>query len=481
MVGVSTSAPELVSVAQDVRQFLETPRASEQDGEKRSRPRQRRPREVSGQDEASLSWFFGQGLSIYDKSTFGPIVEKIQLDGYSSTVCGKCDGAGIIEEKGGVTLDDKCQSCDGSGLHPRKAGESQKWCLTCDGLGRVVPYEVVLDGGGWCPSCKGTGSGCVERRALRRQRCSWCKPDPIVVANETLGGTTKYEIVAARVPTHCCPNCLGTGDEPLTAKRMQKDDEGGGVLGNDTALTRFAITSRRADRVKAISPALHAALEAFYGDVGNRWARTPFGRMFALYHLTSAGKKLARMGIENPDRKVTGKTKKKKALKYAQLIAAAVERCERGEADRLAKEKEAADRRAAAPPPRDDDELAAVELNAQERIGVQANVQKSQPTDKRRDLLAAAQVQAEALYSRAAAAWNRVATPKGDKEAAARLLVNLTRLGHGSLATKLRSAGQFTPREIAQAKESMRAAGVDEMEITEAFQAALSETAGGAA
>jgi len=388
-------------------------------------PRQRRPREVSGQDEASLSWFFGQGLSIYEKSTFGPIVEKIQLDGYASTTCGKCDGAGIIEEGGGITLDDRCQGCSGSGLAPRKKGDSQQWCLTCDGLGRVQPYVVEMAKGGWCPSCRGTGSGCIERRAMKRAPCSGC------------GSAATKDRLRARAQ---CGVCLGSGQEPLTAKPVLKGDEGGGVLGNDVALTRFAITSRRVGLVKAISPALHAALEAFYGDVGNRWARSPFGRMFALSHLTPAGKKLARLGTGNPERK--GKSKKKKA-KTEQLLAAALTRSARSEADRLA--QQLADERRAPPKPRDDDELAVVELNVQERIGVQANLQKSQPQDNRRELLAKAQEQAEDLYSRAARAWNQVATSKSDIAANKRLDENLRRLGHAGVAKAVRMLSGGAP------------------------------------
>lgn len=435
-----TSETEPDSVAHQVRQFLDAPRAPEE--EKRSRPRQRRPREVSGHDEASLSWFFGQGLSIYDKSTFGPIVDKIQLDGFSSTTCARCEGAGIIEGEGGVTLEDKCQSCDGSGLHPRKAGESQKWCLTCDGLGRVVPYEIELPGGGWCPSCKGTGSGSVERQSIRAPRCRWCKPEPLEptlslteeqvseirtstervrelaeqhgVTRQTVWNIQKGKhrvkpyllapMQTAWVPQHCCPNCLGTGDEPRTAERMHKDDEGGGVLGNDTALTRFAVTSRRADRVKAISPALHAALEAFYGDVGNRWARTPFGRLFALFHLTPAGKKLARIAAPNDVGNAGKKKPNKKKSKTARVEEA----------------------------------LAAVELNAQERIGVQANLQKSQPKEDRKKLLDKAAEQASDLYTRAARAWNKVATSKADKDTSKRLDENLKRLGHTDVARAVR-------------------------------------------
>lgn len=418
----------------EVRSFLTREPEPLPDGEKPRRRRPRAPRPISGPDEAALSWYFGQGLSIYEKSTFGPIVQKIAMDGYASTTCGKCDGAGIIEEGGGVTLEDKCRGCGGSGREPHKAGREQRWCITCGGLGREAPYEVELPRGGWCPSCRGTGSGCVERRAMRRARCSWCRPEAGI---------------ERRAHRHSCPNCLGSGDEPLTAKPTMKGEEAGGVIGNDSALTRFAITSRRAGAVKDISPALHAALEAFYGDMGSRWALTQFGRLFALSHLTPAGKKLARLGIPTDAPKAKKKGGKKAKGKAAKKAADAVE---------------------------------SVQLSAQERIGVQANVEQTQPhhDGMRRQLLDAAREQAADLYARAARAWNSVTTSKGEKETTARLLANLLRLGHGELAAQLQLSSNVSSIEIARAKESMRVAGYFEDEIADAFRTALSETSGGA-
>jgi hypothetical protein len=417
---VSTSAPEQVSVVRrvetqrvsEVRSFLTREPEQLTDGEKPRRRRPRAPRPISGPDEVALSWFFGQGLSIYEKSTFGPIVQKIAMDGYASTTCGTCDGAGIIDEGGGVTLDDKCRGCSGSGREPHKAGREQRWCLTCGGLGREPPYEVEVKMGGWCPSCRGTGSGCVERKSVRRARCVWCRPDPYVAStDERTGEVTKALMITAWVPRHCCPNCLGVGDAPITAKPVAKGDEAGGVIGNDTALTRFAITSRRADAVKAISPALHAALEAFYGDMGSRWALTQFGRLFALSHLTPAGKTLARIGIQ------TGAPKAKKKGKKAK--------------GKATKKKPTAD------------VVEAVLLSAQERIGVQANVEQTQPKHEgeRRKLLDAARAQAADLYARAAMAWNSVSVPKGELQKAKEFDERLTRLGHGNVAKMVRQAG----------------------------------------
>lgn len=470
----------------EVRSFLTREPEPLPEGEKPRRRRPRAPRPISGPDEAALSWFFGQGLSIYEKSTFGPIVQKIAMDGYASTVCGTCDGGGIIEEGGGVTLEDKCRGCGGSGREPHKAGREQRWCLTCDGLGREPAYEVEVSKGGWCPSCHGTGTGSVERAALRRSRCHWCRPEPfepeLKVSEEQVADirtstaptkalaethslstqhvrdirkgrwrATAYPgapIHAAWVPRHSCPNCLGTGDEPTTVESLGSTEEASGVIGSDTALTRFAITSRRADAVKAISPALHAALEAFYGDMGSRWALTSFGRLFALSHLTPAGKQLARAGIPTGAPKVKAKKKKK--------------------GSKPAKKKRA------------EDAVESVQLNAQERIGVQAKLQLSQYKDDRKKLLDAAREQAAALYARAARAWNSVTESKGEKSATARLVANLTRLGHGELASKLGASAQLSPREVSSAKQSMRTAGYFEAEIAEAFKTALSETAGGA-
>jgi len=388
------STPELDSVVRHVKPEVEAVRelvAKPIDALRRRRPKQA---EISGHDEASLSRYFGQGLSVYEKSTFGPIVQKIQMDGFASTVCGKCDGEGILEQ-GGVRLEDKCRGCAGSGKQPRAPGKAQEWCSICEGLGREPPYEVETTHG-WCPSCRGTGAGAVERRAMRRPRCSWCKPEPVSFTDEN-GVTTKIELVAARPPTHSCPNCLGAGDEPITAKRTQKDDEGGGVIGDDSGLTNFAITSRRMDVIKKRSAALFAAGEAFYGDTGARWALTENGRIFALYHLTNAGKRLARWDGQKKKQKGQPPPTKKQTR-----------------AERLAADS--------------------VHLTAQERIGVQAAIEKRQPNSDRRKLLAEAHDQAVDLYRRFCSAWLTVAISKAEREATKRLSAELVRLGHAGVA-----------------------------------------------
>jgi hypothetical protein len=311
--------------------------------------------EISLSDEASLSWYFGLGLSIYDRSTFGAIVRKLNAEAFGSETCARCDGAGILDT-GGFSTDDRCKTCDGVG----KIADGKVWCHDCKGFGCVAAYEKPADHGGWCPACRGTGSTPVEGVARRRNPCSSCGGDQWAKRR--------------------CSHCLATGEEPITAKPMQKPQEAVGVEADSGALTRFAITSRRVAKVRAQSPALAEALGVYYGDMGQAWARTDRGRLFALYHLTGAGRRLARWG-----------------------------------------EKSGAD----------------LGLSVQERLGAQAALEASQPRQERGALLMAAGKQAAELYGRAAQAWNDQALSRRDRKAFERLTESLSRLGHAELSLAL--------------------------------------------
>lgn len=71
---------------------------------------------------------------------------------------------------------------------------------------------------------------------------------------------------------------------PVEASYLPDDDE----------LFRAAAVSRRLRRVGAVDRAAEQTLETYYGGLGARWARTSFGRIFALYPLTDAGATLVR-------------------------------------------------------------------------------------------------------------------------------------------------------------------------------------------
>jgi hypothetical protein len=62
---------------------------------------------------------------------------------------------------------------------------------------------------------------------------------------------------------------------------------------DDAVLTRYAVVSRQLMLLEQRDPSSVLAFEAYYGELGARWARTPKpGRIAALYHLTGAGRKL---------------------------------------------------------------------------------------------------------------------------------------------------------------------------------------------
>lgn len=329
---------------------------------------------ISLSDETALLWFFGQGLSIYERSTFGAILAKLDRDGSGSMKCQRCDGAGILDA-GGVNVDNKCRTCGGGGRVARR------WCQDCQGLGTVAPYEVAVDAGGWCPACHGTGAlpiGAVQRRTPCGVCSAFNRPD-------------RRPRAAAAACT--CSNCVGTGLEPFTVQPIHKGQEAAGAQADDSALTRFAITSRRVAKVKDQSPALAVALAVYYGDIGQRWALTDRTRLFSLYHLTAAGKKLARWG--------------EKAGKAAELG-----------------------------------------LTAQERIGAQAALEQAQPKPERRALLEAAQEQASALFGRAAKAWNRQAGRQRERDEWKRLVESLASHGHDDLAEAIGREKLGLPRAV---------------------------------
>lgn len=334
-----------------------------QSNEPETRPRrfksERDLKAIEGSDEAALSWYFGQGLSVYEKSTFGAVLQRITLDGFSSGPCGSCEGSGIMEN-GGFAVSTRCKRCNGTGAH----GEHKKLCDDCRGSGVVEPFEVRAEHGGWCDSCRGSGCTSMARRDKKRPRCLSCVGAPHLASPPRGTKRTRAEHIARKSSKNAaraqCGECLGTGWPPDTVIPKTQADSGAGIMPDDSALTRFAITSRRLGQVRDQSPALYAALECFYGDVGARWGREDFGRLFALYALTPSGKKLARWGETKRTHEEPTQT-------------------------------------------------------AQERVGVQAVLERTQPKRERTVLLMAANKQASELYARAAQAWNHAQPAQTDR------------------------------------------------------------------
>ncbi len=325
---------------------------------------------ISLGDESALNWYFARGIGIYERSPFGGIIDRLKYGALASNKCGRCKGSGILDD-GGFRVDDKCRRCNGEGSEPGGTG----MCALCRGTRRESGYSVNVNHGGWCGSCKGTGATEVDRRGTAPTPCGSCGGKRKTRACKNCG-----ECALCKGAQACrnCRNCLGTGVEPVSVNSTGVEGASGRDSADDSALTRFAVTSRRLERVKAKSPRLFSALVAYYGDLGARWVLTDHGQIFALYHLTAAGKTLARAAVADNDK------------------------------------------------------------TPAERIGVQANEDAKHPKRERTMLLDAAGAEARELYASAAVAWNTAregAPSKGTKA----LVKRVAQLGYLELANHIAS------------------------------------------
>lgn len=123
-----------------------------------------------------------------------------------------------------------------------------------------------------------------------------------------------------------------------------------GYVPDDAALTKYARVTRTLSGVAARGGRHVLVLHAYWGDAGDRFSTTHYGRLLGLYHLTRAGQRL---------------------LKAAEDKGAGLR-----------------------------------DLPAHERMANEVAVQQSRPTLKRRECLTLADKEAEVLYESACRAWN---------------------------------------------------------------------------
>lgn len=194
---------------------------------------------------AELEWFFCWGQSVFERSTFGALLERQALYGQEPVPCQECGGDGFRVSPNGTKLDDTCRGCRGCGIaRTRRVGRSSKGVL------------------------------------LSTQRCGPC---------HGRSGRTECALCRGRGYTEHQP--IHVGSQPHEAAHYVPDDN---------ALTRYAVVSRWLLALDARSPASVEVLELYYGLDGLRWGRVEgYGRVYSLGHLTRPGQKLLQ-GRENP-------------------------------------------------------------------------------------------------------------------------------------------------------------------------------------
>lgn len=190
------------------------------------------------QHESELDWWFCDGESLFEASTFGAILERQSLFGQHLDTCEKCDGSGFNKDDG------TCASCKGSGGKPRRIKNPQH------------PNPMRL-GTRVCEICKGGGLRKVSKRK---------------------SGIVRF----------VCTACARTGFvwlDPVGQLAAGHGEEASHTP-DDGALMRFARVSRW---IMGVRPSNTRILEAYHGHVGCNWGATKWGRLFAVVPFTAGG------------------------------------------------------------------------------------------------------------------------------------------------------------------------------------------------
>lgn len=213
-----------------------------------------------------------------------------------------------------------CRACAGHGFRHLSEQELREWAkkLAAETDHRaILQVRQTLEREGTCTVCSGSGYT-TQRRADRASamhpmfttvRCGRCRG-----CGETLQPS---DTSAERGDT-----CLGCGGAtyivPVTVKekgstkhgkapQRERNDDGeydepagdiGGAWFDEDELRERGRISRQLETLGQQDPTLTAALGSFMGAEGDKWRHHAWGRVFALWPHTEAGRLLARESAE---------------------------------------------------------------------------------------------------------------------------------------------------------------------------------------
>lgn len=248
-----------------------------------------------------LGHYLAHGGPGTDASNFGEMCERLSTTGYDTTRCSDCRGIG-------------CRRCNDVGFIHTKLRQSRVQCARCAGAGCVacmqkghrwrqapdsmfntvrcsrckgcgeVPNEEVEDA---CPSCGGEMSHVPV--TVRETGCSKKGKPP---KREPVKESDSTPAVDRLRPRHVEQFRADTGDGPEDTR--EAPPEAFIYSAEHEEQTRaYGEMSRLMLHIRESDPLAAAALEAYYGEDGDRWAPTRWGRVFALWQFTTAGKQIA--------------------------------------------------------------------------------------------------------------------------------------------------------------------------------------------
>lgn len=245
-------------------------------------------------DEADLSWYFGPGAAYFEKSTFGIMLERAILFGQQTEPCERCGTLGFVEltAEEMVARAAKFESLAAA----RRADDVASDMQSDEEVARLRELRNrehrSICAEATCPECKG------RKYVLTRV------PLRVGMAFSSTALCTRCMGTRRTASGDPCPRCDAMGYfEPVTVNKAPEGGNEEGWCPDDEALVRYALVSRRLDRM---TDSGIEVLQLFYGDRGARWAGTKEGRLLALYHLTPAGAKLAARGITREMRETLG-------------------------------------------------------------------------------------------------------------------------------------------------------------------------------
>lgn len=104
-------------------------------------------------DEKELTWFLTRGISAFERSTAGAILERCEMQAYVSCRCLKCNGLGFLPDEPWY----KTETYHGNPINPPQLIPGGKLCPRCNGNGnqplRLSAEEQALcDSGDWINS-----------------------------------------------------------------------------------------------------------------------------------------------------------------------------------------------------------------------------------------------------------------------------------------------------------------------------------------
>lgn len=184
--------------------------------------------------ESDLDWFWSDGQSIFESSSFGSVLERQAHFGQHAVPCEKCAGTGFTASDG------TCRSCKGLGGKPTRLAA----------VARAQRGQLLLSSAR-CRTCRGR-TGIMD-----------------------------------------CVLCHGEGAVTLApvGVRSRPYDETPSYSPNENDLTRYAQVSRWLMR---IPPEAVRVLESYYGLEGFRWGATKWGRLTAVVPHTDPGRAMLR-------------------------------------------------------------------------------------------------------------------------------------------------------------------------------------------